>query len=286
MDTNSAAIDLVAASNNINNDIAEINEFTVMDHDQLPPKVVIVGAGPSGLATAACLTLKGISFVILEREDCIASLWRHKTYDRLHLHVPKSFCQLPGLNFPESCQMYPSRAEFMAYLEEYARIFALKPIFRSTVSRAEFSNSLDAWVVTVDVRSPGSQEVVQTLQYEARWLVVATGENAEPSMPKLEGKDEYGGAILHGSEYRSGKMYKNKSVLVVGCGNTGMDIALDLTTFGAKPTLVARSPVSVSHQTTFCLGVVRWLFDPARGHVLKLDSCALDLVHFFHGKKG
>ena len=268
----------VATSSNIINDeiIAEINESTVMmDHDQLlAPKVVIVGAGPSGLATAACLTVKGISHIILEREDCIASLWRNKTYDRLHLHVPKSFCRLPGLNFPESCQMYPSRVEFMAYLEEYARVFGLKPIFRSTVSRAEFCTARDAWVVTVNVTAPGSQEVVQTLQYEARWLVVATGENAEPSMPKLAGKDEYGGAILHGSEYRSGKMYKNKSVLVVGCGNTGMDIALDLTTFGAKPTLVARSPVCASYQTkprSVLDGVVvRWFFDPVPSHVLQL----------------
>ncbi|KAK1555690.1 hypothetical protein Q3G72_030030 [Acer saccharum] len=58
---------------------------------------VIVGAGPSGLATAACLREQGVPFVVLERADCIASLWQKRTYDRLKLHLPKQFCQLPKL---------------------------------------------------------------------------------------------------------------------------------------------------------------------------------------------
>lgn len=61
---------------------------------------IIVGAGPSGLAVSACLKSNGIPSLILERSDCLASLWQQRTYDRLKLHIPKHFCQLPLFGFP------------------------------------------------------------------------------------------------------------------------------------------------------------------------------------------
>ena len=83
---------------------------------------VIVGAGPSGLAVAAGLKDQGVPFIILERANCIASLWQNRTYDRLKLHLPKQFCQLPNFPFPEDFPEYPTKFQFIKYLESYARM--------------------------------------------------------------------------------------------------------------------------------------------------------------------
>ena len=84
---------------------------------------MIVGAGPSGLAAATCLKQKGIRSLILERDDCLASMWQLKTYDRLCLHLPKQFCQLPLMPFPQNFPSYPTKQQFLAYLKAYADHF-------------------------------------------------------------------------------------------------------------------------------------------------------------------
>lgn len=78
------------------------------------------------------------------------------------------------------------------------------------------------------------------------WLVVATGENAEPVVPELKGADLFKGSALHSSEYKSGTAYEGKKVLVIGCGNSGMEICVDLCEHGAAPFLSVRSEVRAS----------------------------------------
>lgn len=203
-----------------------------------PSSVLIIGAGPAGLATAACLASKSIPFVILEREDCTASLWKKMTYDRLQLHLPKKYCELPLLSFPKSYPKYPSRDQFVAYLDDYAKHFRISPMCNTTVTSAEFAAPLGLWVVTAE---HGVNKV--SCKFTAKTLVVATGENGEAVVPPFGGREDFAGKVIHGKVYRNGKNYRNKKVLVVGTGNTGMEIALDLANFGAQPTLVARSPV-------------------------------------------
>lgn len=201
--------------------------------------VLIVGAGPAGLATAACLACKFIPFIILEREDCVGSLWKKMTYDRLHLHLPKQYCELPLFPFPDTYPKYPSRDQFVTYLDNYAKHFQLNPTCNTTVTCAEFAAPLGLWVVTAEY---GRGSKVKC-KFTAKTLVVATGENGEAVLPALLGRENYAGKVIHGKDYHNGKRYKNEEVLVVGSGNTGMEISLDLANFGARPTLVARSPV-------------------------------------------
>ncbi|KAJ7965998.1 Flavin-containing monooxygenase [Quillaja saponaria] len=205
------------------------------------PGPVIVGAGPSGLAAAACLKEKGVPSILLERSNCIASLWQLKTYDRLRLHLPKQFCELPFMGFPTDFPKYPSKKQFVEYLQCYANKFDIKPRFNETVQRAEFDSKLGLWRVK-SVAGDGKKQITE---YVCRWLIVATGENAEAVVPKIEGMGEFGGSIKHTSLYKSGDEYRGKKVLVVGCGNSGMEVCLDLCNQNAKPSLVVRHTVHV-----------------------------------------
>ncbi|KAE8708122.1 putative indole-3-pyruvate monooxygenase YUCCA5 [Hibiscus syriacus] len=196
------------------------NLFRLFDQDQgffqrkwtLVNGPLIVGAGPSGLATAACLREQGVPFAVLERAECIASLWQKRTYDRLKLHLPKQFSQLPKLPFPEEFPEYPKKGQFIEYLESVKTV--------SGANKTEF-------------------------EYICRWLVVATGENAECVVPDIEGLADFGGEVIHASEYKSGEKFKGKKVLVVGCGNSGMEVSLDLANHNASPSIVVRSSVHV-----------------------------------------
>ncbi|KAJ7278587.1 hypothetical protein O6H91_22G026200 [Diphasiastrum complanatum] len=211
--------------------------------------VIIVGAGPSGLATAACLQEKGVKSVILEKSDCIASLWQNRTYDRLHLHTPKKFCGLPLLPIPDSVPTYPTRQQFVEYVKEYARHFDIKPRFGELVQSASFDETSKVWRVqsTNKSKSLASQKV----EYVGKWLVVATGENADDRIPELPGLQSYRGRLIHSSRYKNGADYEGDKVLVVGSGNSGMEIALDLSNFNAKPSIVVRSPVHVLPREVF-----------------------------------
>ncbi|XP_054804083.1 probable indole-3-pyruvate monooxygenase YUCCA8 [Prosopis cineraria] len=220
---------------------------------------VIVGAGPSGLATAACLREQGVPFMVLEKADCIASLWQRRTYDRLKLHLPKQFCQLPKLPFPEHYPEYPTKGQFIDYLESYARHFDINPRFNECVQTARYDETSGLWRVKT-VSSAGEME------YICRWLVVATGENAERFTPDIEGLGEFKGEIVHACEYKSGESFRGKKVLVVGCGNSGMELSLDLCNHSASPSMVARSsvhvlPRQIFGKSTFELAVfmMQWL---------------------------
>lgn len=199
--------------------------------NQQTTETLIVGAGPAGLAVGGCLRQSGLSFVILEKGDAVGPAWR-RHYDRLHLHTDKAHSTLPGLRFPRGCPRYPSRAQVVEYLEEYAREFDLRPRFGQEVRRVCWQEG--AWhAETADTR------------YRCRNLVIATGYNRRPNIPRWPGDDLFRGDVLHSSEYRSGRPFRGKRALVIGFGNSGAEIAIDLCEHGARPTVSVRSPVNV-----------------------------------------
>ncbi|KAL5781551.1 hypothetical protein ACOSP7_006580 [Xanthoceras sorbifolium] len=210
---------------------------------------VIVGAGPSGLAVGACLRNQGVPLIILERANCIASLWQNRTYDRLKLHLPKKFCQLPNFPFPEDFPEYPTKYQFIAYLESYAKHFDINPHFNETVMSAKYDQTFGLWRVKT-ISSSGSNPGGQ-VEYICRSLVVATGENAEQVSPEFEGLEDFDGNVTHAGDYKSGASYRGKRVLVVGCGNSGMEVSLDLCNHNAKPSMVVRSSVHVLPREVF-----------------------------------
>ncbi|XP_040989042.1 probable indole-3-pyruvate monooxygenase YUCCA7 isoform X2 [Juglans microcarpa x Juglans regia] len=225
---------------------------------------VIVGAGPSGLAVGARLKEQGVPFIILERANCIASLWQNHTYDRLKLHLPKQFCQLPNFPFPEYYPEYPTKYQFVDYLESYAEHFDISPHFNETVQSAKYDDTFGLWRVQT-IRKTSSNPCDQ-VEYFCRWLVVATGENAEKVVPAFGGLEEFGGHVIHACDYKSGDSYSGKRVLVVGSGNSGMEVSLDLFNHNAEPAMVVRSsvhvlPRQILGKSTFELAVLlmKWL---------------------------
>ncbi|XP_073127175.1 probable indole-3-pyruvate monooxygenase YUCCA7 [Henckelia pumila] len=196
---------------------------------------VIVGAGPSGLAVCACLRKQEVPFVILEKDNCIASLWQNRTYDRLKLHLPKQLCELPFVPFPQKLPQYPTKHQFIGYLQSYAEHFRIEPRFNESVQSARYDETCGMWRLKTTAKR----------EYICRWLVVASGENAEKVVPEIQGFQDFQGNVTHACDYKTGQVYRGKRVLVVGCGNSGMEICLDLCHHHAIPSMVVRSPVHV-----------------------------------------
>lgn len=211
--------------------------------DSGEPAAIIIGAGPAGLAVGASLSRANVPFTMLEREGSVASSWRGH-YDRLHLHTSKGTSALPFQPFPRDYPTYPSRDQVLAYVESYARTFGLEPRFGEEVVSAR--------------RDDGGWEVqTRKASYRAPHLVVATGLNREPIVPRFTGDELYGGAKLHSSEYRNGREYKGKRVLVVGFGNSGAEIALDLHEHGAEASIAIRGGVNILPRDIFGIPIVR-----------------------------
>ncbi|WJX87063.1 indole-3-pyruvate monooxygenase [Trifolium repens] len=203
-------------------------------------KVVIVGAGPSGLAISACLTQNFISHIILEKEDCCASLWRKNAYDRLNLHLASEFCSLPLMPHPPTAPTYLSKDQFLQYIDNYIEHFNIKPRYCHVVVSAAYDEVSNKWRVKAKNTREDTLEV-----YISNYLVVATGENSEGYIPNVPGLGTFDGEVIHSKYYKSGSNYESKNVLVVGCGNSGMEIAYDLHNWGAIPSIVIRSPFHV-----------------------------------------
>jgi cation diffusion facilitator CzcD-associated flavoprotein CzcO len=193
---------------------------------------VVVGASAAGLAVAACLRKRGLDSVLLERAPRIATAWRGH-YDRLHLHTHKGGSQLPYLAMPAGYPRYPSRDQFVAYLEAYCAHHQLAPRFSEEVrSVARLDDG--RWETTTGAGV-----------YRARQVVIATGRTERPVRPPFDGEAQYGGQLVHSSQYRNGAAWKDRDVLVVGFGNSGCEIAVDLHEHGARPSLAVRSPVNI-----------------------------------------
>ncbi|KAK3139493.1 hypothetical protein QOZ80_5AG0384130 [Eleusine coracana subsp. coracana] len=237
--------------------------------------VFIVGAGPSGLAVAACLQHASIPYVIVEREDCSASLWRKRTYDRLKLHLPKEFCELPHMPYPSDTPTYIPKEQFVRYVDAYIEHFNICPKYRTLVQSSKYDEASNCWVIMAHDQVSGL-----VIEYAARFLVVATGENSEGNIPKIPGIHDFHGEVIHSSSYKSWNHYGGKRVLVIGCGNSGMEIAYDLAGNGVDTSIVIRSPLHIMTKGLIRLGMKlsKWNIP-----IKFVDFILVTLAYFFFG---
>ncbi|MEU7552440.1 NAD(P)/FAD-dependent oxidoreductase [Streptomyces sp. NPDC044571] len=187
-----------------------------------PRPVYVIGAGPGGLAAAAALRARGVRAVVVEKSDAVGSSWRGH-YDRLHLHTTRRLSALPGLAIPRRFGRWVSRDDVVRYLEKYAEFHELELVTGVEVTRIERAADGEGWLL----HASGGRTLA------ARAVVIATGFNHTPALPDWPGRDTYGGELLHARDYRNAQPYEGRDVLVVGSGNTGAEIAVDLVEGGA-----------------------------------------------------
>jgi len=197
---------------------------------------IVIGGGPAGLATAAELGARGLATVVLERGPAVGATWR-RHYDRLRLHTVRWLSGLPGLPIPRSSGAWVARDDVVAYLEAYARHHRLD--VRTGMEARGLSRRGDAWEVDTGAGA-----------LHAPAVVVATGANRVPRVPPWPGRDAYPGRLLHSSAYRTGAAFRGEDVLVVGAGNSGAEIAVDLVESGAaRVRLAIRTPPNLVRRT-------------------------------------
>ncbi|MEV7504268.1 NAD(P)/FAD-dependent oxidoreductase [Streptomyces sp. NPDC093018] len=184
--------------------------------------VYVIGAGPGGLAAAYALRARGIRAVVLEKSDAVGASWR-RHYDRLHLHTTRRLSALPGLKIPRRFGRWVSRDDLVRYLEKYAEHHELEIVTGVEVHRVERAEDGTGWLL----HASGGRELTGSA------VVVATGYNHTPRIPDWPGRESYDGELLHAGAYRNAEPYAGRDVLVVGVGNTGAEIAVDLVEGGA-----------------------------------------------------
>lgn len=206
--------------------------------------VLIVGAGPAGLATAACLTRRKIPYRLFEAGDMPANTWR-RLYDRLHLHTVRALSGLPGYPMPRRFPRYPSREQVVEYLDGYARHFGLVIETGMLVTRATVEDS--GW----RVETPAGAQT--------GWaLVSATGIFSNPLRARYPGEETFQGRIAHSASYRNAAPFAGQRVLLIGVGNSGAEIAVDLAEHGAQPTISIRAGANVVPRSLVGVPIQRW----------------------------
>lgn len=218
---------------------------------------------------AGQLAHRGLPFTVLEASEHIGFSWRNH-YDRLHLHTVKQYSALPHLPYPDVYPTYVSRLQLVEYMEQYAEWFGIKPLFNQTVTHIQPNPADGTWRVQT-----------QTDTFTAERVIVATGYNRVPYKPELPGQRTFRGIIWHSHEYRNGAPFRNENVLVVGMGNTGAELALDLLENGANPFISVRGPVNIIKRDVFgrpaqptaifLSKFPNWFYDFVTGIAQKID---------------
>ncbi|MCH1627431.1 flavin-containing monooxygenase [Ferdinandcohnia quinoae] len=206
---------------------------------------IVIGGGQAGLASGYHLQKKGLQFLILEADKEASGSWS-KYYESLKLFSPARFSSLPGMNFPGNHNDYPSRNEVIKYLKDYIEHFKLPVMRKQQIVSVEKNDK----VFTVHT-STGEK-------YYTKTIINATGSFQSPYTPLLKGHEIFKGRIIHSSEYRKPDTFINQRNVVVGRGNSAVQIAIELAEV-SMTTLAVRQPVHLIKQRVLGQDIHFWL---------------------------
>ena len=183
-----------------------------MDADSFD--TIVIGGGQAGLTAGYYLARQGSEFLILEASENVGDAWRNR-WDSLRLFTRAPFCRLPGMKLPESAGAYPTKDAMADYLEAYAERFQLPVRTGVEVTRL---GKRDGWFVV----TAGAE------RFDARNVIVATGAHRIPKRPDFASELDPRTVQLHSVDYRNPAQLQAGDVLVVGAGNSGAEIAVEL----------------------------------------------------------
>lgn len=200
---------------------------------------LIIGAGHCGLSVAASLKKYGIEPIVLEQHGHVGDQWRER-YERLHLHhITDAMHLSDDMEFPSHYPRYLSRLDFADYLESFSQLQNIDIRCKHKVIRLG-KNSTGKW--EIEVRTDTGDK---TLLFTAEHVVLAAGTTGiTPRYPDLPGKEQWLGQVLHSHDYNTPDEFTGKRVLVVGAGNSGIEILCDLYDHGAITSMLIRAPNS------------------------------------------
>jgi cation diffusion facilitator CzcD-associated flavoprotein CzcO len=202
------------------------------------PVVLVVGGGQAGLSIAARLSQLGVDTLIVDREPRIGDNWRRR-YHALVLHNQVHVNHLPYMPFPPNWPAYIPKDKLAAWFEAYVDSMELNYWTGTEFEGGRYDEDVQRWSVVVR-RADGTRR-----EMHPRHVVLATGVSGIPNLPDIPGLRDFGGRVLHSSQYDDGETWAGRNALVIGSGNSGHDIAQDLHSAGANVTLVQRSSTMV-----------------------------------------
>jgi Pyridine nucleotide-disulphide oxidoreductase len=198
------------------------------------PVVLVVGGGQAGLSIAARLAQLQVDTLIVDREQRVGDNWRNR-YHALTLHNQVQVNHLPYMPFPPSWPTYIPKDKLAGWFEAYVEGMELNYWTATEFAGGAYNEKEERWSVVLR-RADGTKR-----EMRPRHVVMATGVSGIPNLPDMPTLRNFGGKILHSSQYDDGEAWKGKNVLIIGTGNSGHDIAQDLYSSGAKVTLVQRN---------------------------------------------
>ncbi|KZT32260.1 FAD/NAD(P)-binding domain-containing protein [Sistotremastrum suecicum HHB10207 ss-3] len=204
------------------------------------PSVLVVGAGQAGLMLAARLKALKVNTLLIEKTSRIGDNWRNR-YESLTLHTTVTHASYPYQAYPANMPTYIPRTKLANF-----------PVWTSAelLPGSTYDTSSGRWTVTI--LHNGTRVTLRP-----KHVVLATGPVGVPLIPKIPGQDKFKGITYHSSAHREPEKWRGKNVVVVGAGVSGNDMALDLTTRGAKVLMIQRSPICVIRQSTLKISMDR-----------------------------
>ncbi|GGG70359.1 flavin-containing monooxygenase [Paenibacillus radicis (ex Gao et al. 2016)] len=219
---------------------------------------VIIGGGQSGLAAAYYLQQAKLNFVILEKNSLNLGSWAHY-YDSLTLFSPAEYSTLPGLGFPGEADRYPHRDEVVAYLKSYAAYFNFPINYNVEVLNVENYEEIY------------SIQTAKNESYRTRSIICASGSFTNPNIPNLSGLNDYNGLIMYSKDYKNDVPFRNKRVIVVGGGNSAVQIAVELANT-ADVTIATIRPLKFVPQLYLGKDLHYWLTRTGLDHNQSLEE--------------